>query len=126
MKQVLIIAFFLISLSAQADDAKNEWHNTSLSDATIKKIQESQYHYKKCIANELQVASARQQDVRKGTEAIVKKCENVLADMRNVYLEEKVPEVIADRHLKQMRIQTTRDVLREMMFIESARKAGQQ
>lgn len=126
MKKIINIAFALISVSALADDAKNDWHNTTLSDATIKKIQESQYHYKKCIANELQAASSKAQDVRQGTEAIVKKCENVLADMRKIYLDEKVPEVIADRHLKQMRIQTTRDVLREMMFIESARKAGQQ
>lgn len=126
MKKIINIAFALISVSALADDAKNDWHNTTLTEATIKKIQESQYHYKKCIANELQAASSKAQDVRQGTEAIVKKCENVLADMRKVYLDEKVPEVIADRHLKQMRIQTTRDVLREMMFIESARKAGQQ
>lgn len=126
MKKTVIIVFALISLSAIADDAKNDWHNTTLSEATIKKIQEAQYHYKKCIAGELQATSRKQQDVRQGTEAIVKKCENVLADMRKVYLDEKVPGVIADRHLKQMRIQTTRDVLREMMFIESARKAGQQ
>lgn len=126
MRQFFTTVFCLLSVSAFADDAKNEWHNTTLSTTTIEKIQKSQYQYKKCITDELQVVAAKPQDVRKGTEAIVKKCEDVLADMRKVYLEENVPEVIADRHLKQMRIKTTRDVLREMMFIESARKAGQQ
>ena len=51
----------------------------------------------------------------------MKQCENVLAKMREVYIAEKVPEVIADRHLKQMRLQTTRLVLQDMMFNEAAR-----
>jgi hypothetical protein len=41
--------------------------------------------------------------------------------MRDVYITEKVPEIIADRHLKQMRLQTTRLVLQDMMFNEAAR-----
>ena len=54
-------------------------------------------------------------------EPIVKQCENGLAKMRDVYIAEKIPEIIADRHLKQMRLQTTRLVLQDMMYSEAAR-----
>ncbi|PKM12179.1 MAG: hypothetical protein CVV13_06315 [Gammaproteobacteria bacterium HGW-Gammaproteobacteria-3] len=126
MKQLLFSTLLLTCAIAFADDAKNEWHNTTLSDATIKKIQASRYQYHKCIAREMQAAAALKQDIRSGTEAIVKKCENELAVIRKVYIEEKVPAVIADRHLKQLRLQSTRNVLKQMMFAEAARKANQQ
>jgi hypothetical protein len=54
----------------------------------------------------------------------MKQCEPVLTKMREIYTDAKVPGVIADRHLKQMRFQTTREALQGMMFSEAARKAG--
>jgi len=64
-------------------------------------------------------------DTRNATDAIMKQCETVLGKMREVYLAEKIPSVVADRHLKQMRMETTRKVLQNLMFAEAARKAGQ-
>jgi len=61
---------------------------------------------------------------RNATDAIIKQCEQVLAKMRQVYIDAEVPEVIADRHLKKMRIQITRRVLKQQMFAEASRKAG--
>ena len=101
--------------------SKDDWQNTTISDATIKKIQESKYVYKKCVADEMQKAPYQKQESRQATEEIVKQCEKILGKMREVYLAEKVPEIIADRHLKQMRLQTTRLVLQDMMFNEAAR-----
>ncbi len=126
MKKIFFLAILLSTMTAFADDAKNEWHNTTLSDATIKKIQDAKYQYKKCVAEEMQKPANQQMDSRQATDAIIKQCEPVLAKMRDVYLAEKVPEVIADRHLKQMRLQTTRSALQGMMFSEAARKSGQQ
>ncbi len=125
MKKILFLTVLLLSATAFADDAKNEWHNTTLSDGTIKKIQDTQYQYKKCVAAEMQKPAYHQQESRKATEAIIKQCESVLTQMREIYLTEKVPGTIADRHLKQMRMQTTRNVLQGMMFDEAARKSGQ-
>lgn len=106
---------------------KDEWQNTTISEGTIKKIQEAKYGYNKCIVNEMKKSDYVKVDSRHATDSIIKNCESVLADMRKVYLEEKVPDVVADRHLKQMRIQTTRSVLQQMMFNDAARKAsGQQ
>jgi len=126
MKKILFLTALLSTVTAFADDAKNEWHNTTLSDATIKKIQDTQYQYKKCVAAEMQKPTYQELESRKATEGIMKQCESVLAQMREIYLAEKVPGTIADRHLKQMRMQTTRNVLQGMMFGEAARKSGQQ
>jgi hypothetical protein len=73
----------------------------------------------------MQKPTHHEQESRKATEEIMKQCEPVLSQMRESYLAEKVPGTIADRHLKQMRMQTTRNVLQTMMFGEAARKSGQ-
>jgi hypothetical protein len=125
MKKILFLAILLSAKMAFADDAKNEWHNTTLSDATIEKIQAAKYEYKKCVGDEMQKSAYQEQDSRRATDAIMKQCEPVLAKMREVYTAAEVPTVIADRHLKQMRIQTTREALQGMMFSEAARKTGQ-
>lgn len=126
MKKILFLAVLLCSSAVFADDANKEWQSTTLSDATIKKIQDAQYQYKKCVAGEMQKPAYQEQEIRRATEEIMKQCEPVLSQMREIYLAEKVPDTIADRHLKQMRMQTTRNVLQSMMFSEAARKSGQQ
>ncbi len=126
MKKILFLTVLLSATMAFAENAKDEWQNTTLSDATIKKIQDGGYQYKKCVSDEMQKPAYQQQESRNATEAIMKQCESVLSQMREIYLAEKVPEVIADRHLRQMRMKTTRSVLQEMMFSEAARKSGQQ
>ncbi|UOA08159.1 hypothetical protein [Methylobacter sp. S3L5C] len=126
MKNILFLSLLLSAGTAFADDAKNEWHNTTLSDATIEKIQVVKYEYKKCVGGEMQKSVYQKQDSRQATDAIMKQCEANLAKMREVYAEAKVPEVIADRHLKQVRTQTTRDALQGMIFSEASRKAGNQ
>jgi hypothetical protein len=126
MKKILFLSLLLSAGTTFADDAKNEWQNTTLSDATIEKIQAAKYEYKKCVGGEMQKLANQEQDSRKATDAIMKQCEPFLAKMREVYTDAKVPGVIADRHLKQMRLQTTREALQGMMFSEAARKAGNQ
>lgn len=114
----------LVSPLAIADDAKNEWHNTTLSDEVIKQIQHAQYIYKQCVTEEMQKKDYAKLDSRTATDAIIKRCEKVLSGMRTVYLDAKVPEVIADRHLRHLRIQVTRRLMQDLMFAEAARAAG--
>lgn len=105
----------------EAVKPKDDWENTTISDETIAKIQAAKYNYRKCASDEMQKTDYQKQDSRPATEAVIKACEPILGKMREVYSEEKVPEVIADRHLKQLRIQVTRDVLQNLMFAEAAR-----
>jgi hypothetical protein len=125
MKSFLFLALFLSSTITFAEKTKEEWQNTTLSDATIKKIQTTKYDYNKCVTTDMQKADYVKIDTRNATETIIKKCEPILGDIRKVYLDAEVPGVIADRHLKQIRTQTTRGVLQQMMYLEAARKSGQ-
>lgn len=125
MKSLLLAILTLSSTLAFAEKAKEEWQNTTLTDETIKKIQTAKYQYNKCVTDEIKQTDYTKVDTRNSTEAIIKKCEPILGDIRKVYVDAKVPEVIADRHLKQIRTQTTRGVLQQMMYLEAARKSGQ-
>jgi hypothetical protein len=126
MNKYLLLILCLTASSVNADEAKNEWQNTSLSDAVIEKIQAAKYDYKKCVGDEMQKSVYQEVDTRNATDTIMKQCETILAKMREVYTKAEVPEIIADRHLKQMRMQTTREVLQGMMFFAASRKASGQ
>ena len=125
MKNFFSLIALLVSFTALSEQAKDEWQNTVLTDATIKKIQESKYEYKKCVGEQMQKPAYLDMDSRNATEAIMKQCEPVVAKIREIYLAEKVPGVIADRHLRQIRTQITRNALQGLMFAQAARKAGQ-
>lgn len=124
-KILLLLAALLTSAGVFADDAKNEWHNTTLSDNTIAEIQKAQLHYKKCASDEMQKPAYKLLDIRLATDTVIKMCEPNLGKMREVYLAQKVPAIIADRHLKKMRIDITRAVLNNLMIAQAARKSGQ-
>lgn len=126
MKYPFLIALMFVSHFVFAEDAsKEEWKETSLSEETIHKIQQAQYTYKKCVVDEMRKPEYGKQESRNATDAIAKFCEPSLGEMRKVYTDAGVPGVIADRHLKKLRIQVTRNMLQELMYIEAAKKAGQ-
>ena len=129
MKKVFITSALLFTsllflAVAKAETSADEWQNTTISDATIKKIQEAKYEYKKCISEQMQKPAYLDLDSRKATEEILKLCEPMLGKMRETYLTEKIPAIMADRHLRQVRVQTTRKLLQEMIFAQAGRAAG--
>jgi hypothetical protein len=126
MKKMLLLIPLLVSATAFAENTKDEWNGTVLTEATIAKIQEAQLKYKKCVSDEMQKSAYQTIDFRNATDQVMKQCEPVLGKMRDVYLAEKVPGAVADRHLKQMRIEVTRSALQSLMFLDAARKSGQQ
>jgi hypothetical protein len=126
MKYRLLIALSFVANMAYATEApKEEWKETSLSEDTIKKIQQAQFTYKKCVIDEMRKPDYGKLESRNATDVIARYCEPTLGEMRKVYTDAGVPGVIADRHLKKMRIQVTRSMLQELMYVEAAKKAGQ-
>lgn len=120
LKTLCLLSIVSFSQELIAD----EWENKTISDATIKNIQGAKYAYKQCVADEMQKAIYQQQESRTATEAIVKQCEGVLAQMREIYLIAEIPDSVTDRHISTMRLQTTRLVLQDMMFNEEAARKG--
>ena len=125
MKHFLLLALLISSNFSYAEQVKNsDWKGTTLSESTIKKIQQAQFDYKKCVMTEMQKKGYLKIESRSATDAIIKQCEQVLSNIRKVYLGADVPGVIADRHLKKMRMTITRRVLKQLMFAEAANRAG--
>jgi hypothetical protein len=114
-----------VSIPATAENTGSEWQNTVLSETTIKKIQTGKQEYQKCIIEELKKPVYADADSGTATGAIIKQCEPALGKMREIYIAEKVPAEIADRHLRQIRIQMTRNALQGLIFSQAARNAGQ-
>lgn len=126
MKFALIAALLMLSQLAFAEESnKDDWNETTLSEETIQKIQKAQFTYKKCVVDAMKNPDFAKLESRNATDAVIKQCEPTLAEMRKVYTDAEVPGIIADRHLKKMRIQVTRNVLQELMYVEAAKKAGQ-
>jgi hypothetical protein len=126
MKYSLIAALLLAAnLAFAADAAEEEWNETSLNEETIQKIQQAQFIYKKCVVDAMQKPEVAKMESRHATDEIIKSCEPSLGEMRKVYTDVKVPGVVADRHMKKLRIQVTRNLLQELMYQEAARKSGQ-
>lgn len=124
MKYRLFVVLMLLSGLVRSEDAGQEWDPTSLSDATIEKIQAAQFTYKKCVADEMKKPQHLSLESRHATDAIIKQCEPTLAEMRGIYIDAGVPGSVADRHLKSLRIKVTRNLLQELMYLEAAKKAG--
>lgn len=119
-----ILIMGILSYTAFAEAADKEWQKTVISEATIQKVQASKNDYKKCIGEQMQKPAFLDMDSRKATDEIIKQCEPSLSKIRGVYLAEKVPAEIADRHLRQIRIQITRNVLEGLIFAQASRQTG--
>ena len=125
MKYSLIAVLLLAANLAFAEEAaKDEWNETTLTEETIQKIQQAQFNYKKCVIDAMKQPEHLSLESRHATDAIIKQCEPTLGEMRKIYTDAEVPGVVADRHLKKLRIQVTRNLLQELMYIEAAKKAG--
>jgi hypothetical protein len=123
MRKFLLLVFCAISFQVlAAGKSEDEWQATTLSDETIANIQKSKYQYLTCITNEVKKRTKVKMDTRKLTDEILKACEKSLADVRETFIKEKVPEKSADRYMKMTRTQTARKVLKEMMLIAASRK----
>jgi len=104
--------------------AGETWNGSSLSEATIKKVQTAKYQYTQCVYTEAQKQGYQKIDTRVATDAVIKQCEPDLAKVREAFVDDGVPEIIIDRFLKKTRIDITRKILKSLMFAEASRKAG--
>ncbi len=111
--------------TASAPQPSNkQWNGSTLSEETIKQVQEDKYNYKQCVYKEAQKQGYQRMDSRGATDAIIKQCEQTLAKIRATFTNAGVPEVITDRFLKKTRVDMTRKILQSLMFAEASRKAG--
>ncbi|MGR8933881.1 MAG: hypothetical protein ACU837_05760 [Gammaproteobacteria bacterium] len=124
MKKFYCLLLMLLALPLMAAEKTEDWKGTTLSEDSIKNIQQAKYKYLQCITDEVQKKDYQKMDTRVATDKIIQQCEKTLTDIRSVFLAEKVPEAIADRYLKRTRTQTARKVLEQMMYAAAERQAA--
>lgn len=125
MKKICLLLLMLATTAGFAAEKSDEWQATTLSESSIKNIQQAKYKYLECIGAEVPKKDYVGMDTRLATDKIIQQCEKPLADIRTVFIAEKVPEGMADRYLKRTRTQTARKVLEQMMYAAAAREAHQ-
>jgi hypothetical protein len=124
MKYSIVAALLFVFGNAMAAESAQEWDGSVLKDETIQQIQKAQFTYKKCVTDQMQKPDMLSMESRHATDAIIKACEPTLGEMRKIYVDAGVPETIADRPLRKLRIQVTRNLLQELMYREAAKQAG--
>ncbi len=108
--------FLLASLSCRADA---KWAPSTLSAGAIQKINSTTTEYRQCLDQAIQQQAGSRLDAGTLTDLILKRCEDRLTAIRQVFAEEKVPPLIADRYLRMKRVQGTRDVLRTIISAQA-------
>lgn len=119
---LLILIFVTHDLIVAHKVEANEWRKTILSVAAIKNIQQLQYRYKQCVANEIKRIMPNNISSYQATAIIIKQCEAILTRVRPIFIHEKVPERLADRYMKKIRTEITRKALQHIMFANVAKK----
>lgn len=123
MKKIGFLFLMLLPAASFSAEKAEEWQATTLSEESIKNIQQAKYKYLQCINGEAQKKDYAEMDTRAATDKIIQQCEKPLTDIRTVFIAAKVPESIADRYLKRTRTQTMRKVLEQMMYAAAEREA---
>lgn len=126
MKQFCLLALCLIFAKPvlAAKDSSDIWQGTKLSDESIENIQKAKYKYMQCITSEVQKQTYVKMDTRIATDKILQHCEKYLGHVKTVLQQEKVPDAINVRYQKQIRTQTARMVLQQLMLEAASRTAG--
>ncbi len=126
MKKIMFFTLIIASCNLYAGHKQgNEWQQTTLSDSAINHIQKAKYKYSQCIRTEIEKIMSANIDSRKATDMVMKQCELVLKDVRQIFIDEKVPEQLADRYMKKTRTETARKTLKHLMFVDASKKMGQ-
>jgi flavorubredoxin len=126
MKKFVLLSLILASSILYAGHNQgNEWQQTTLPDSAITHIQIAKSKYSQCIRGEIKNIVSANFDSRKATDMVMKQCEMLLTQVRQIFLDEKVPEQIADRYMKKTRTETARNTLKHLMFVDASKKMGQ-
>lgn len=90
-----------------------------LSEETRTYIRLATQQYHLCLTDGIRSQTKIINDSRETTQVIVNQCESKLGPIRERLLAEKMPASVADRYLRRKRVQATRNILRQVMYMQS-------
>jgi hypothetical protein len=119
--EVLLIILGLALASPPLVAIEQTWQPSTLSEKTLKKVDEAVLAYQKCLNDETRQHLKDPEDSRRVTDLILNACDGRLAPIKPAFRAEKVPDPLAERYLRRKRSQAAQQVLRVVMAEQALR-----
>lgn len=123
MQRLISLSLVLLLVSCSTPEEKQlpvkDKPVSPLSEETQIFINSAIKEYHLCLSKVAHKHRQNIKDARDTTQVIVTACEPKLAPIRKRLLGENMPEPIADRYLRRKRVQATRSILRQVMYMQS-------
>ncbi len=116
-----LLATALLVLQTAHAAPNEEWQGTTLSDATLQKVQLALVGYQQCVNEDTQAHINDKMDSRALTDAVLKRCEEKLGAVKTAFDQEKVPAEISERYMRSRRTHAARNILKTIMGIQAMR-----
>lgn len=100
-----------------------EWQGSSLSEHSIRRINELNVKYRRCLQAETDARAALADDPRAIGDLILRRCEDTLGEIQAALEAEGVPNPIAARYVRKNRSQGAQNVMRVVQFVQAQRAA---
>lgn len=107
--------------AAAEPELQQEWQPTTLSEATLAKVNQGVEAYQKCLNDETRAHYQDKDDSRRVTDLILHNCESRLTAITSAFDAEKVPGAISDRYVRSKRSRAAQQVVRVVMQAQAAR-----
>lgn len=116
---VLLVILMVVAVDNDVA-ADSKWESSQLSMETIDTVRSTTQKYHQCVDKELNQITLAGKDSRAVTDFVLKKCDYQLKPIQDAFAQENVSPAITKRYLRRKRTQTTRNVLRLVMFTQSS------
>lgn len=100
-----------------------EWQGSSLSEQSIRRINELNVKYRRCLQAETDARAATADDPRAIGDLILRQCEDTLGEIQAALEAEGVPNTVAARYVRKNRSQGAQNVMRVVQFVQAQRAA---
>lgn len=127
MNKPLVTASLLFCLgnAAGLQAAEDQWTPSTVSDKAWAQVRQAKGAYDLCLSQQLATNVVKDADPRLLTDTILKACEEHLNPIRTAFRDEKVPDEMVDRYLRQQRSRAAQSLVRELMGAQAVRQSQQ-
>ncbi|BBL74840.1 hypothetical protein [Methylomagnum ishizawai] len=105
----------LLAFAATAHAEEGTWEPSTLSPATLDKVQASLKVYQQCVNDETRAHLNDKMDSRQVADLILRNCEDKLNGIKTAFDAEKVPAPISERYMRSKRSMAAQQILRVVM-----------
>ncbi len=116
-----LVLYLLTPVGLEA--AEDQWVPSTVSEKTWDQVHQAKVTYDACLTQQLATNVMKDADPRALTDAILKACEEHLNPIRTAFGNEKMPDEMIDRYLRQQRSRAAQSLVRELMGAQAVRQS---